>query len=178
MLEAAEEMVVLFDEFDELVRERDEEGSDSASRFLTTAMLPKLTALSSRRRIVYLLATNHLERFDSAVRRPGRFDLIVPVMPPTLDSKLRRWPEVAVRLRAVRIGTRAKADKELRGKLGGLTYLEFEDLVPRLLKARTRRTVERVVEEADARAILNQSPTNDDHTWLKRIESETKRIRI
>jgi hypothetical protein len=99
-------------------------------------------------------------------------------MPPTLDSKLRRWPEVAVRLRAVRIGTRARADKELRGKLGGLTYLEFEDLVPRLLKARTRRTVERVVEEADARAILNQSPTNDDHTWLKRIESETKRIRI
>jgi hypothetical protein len=58
MLAACEEMVVLFDEFDELVRDRDIRGTESISRFLTTAMLPKLTALSDRRRIVYLLATN------------------------------------------------------------------------------------------------------------------------
>src|SRR4029077_5545936 len=48
MLEASEQIVVLLDKFDELVRERDEFGTDPSSRFLTTAMLPKLAALSER----------------------------------------------------------------------------------------------------------------------------------
>jgi hypothetical protein len=79
-LELCDQVIVLLDEFDELVREREVAG-EFESRFLTTAMLPKLVALSRRRRLVYLLVTNHLEQFDAAIRRPGRFDFVLPVMP-------------------------------------------------------------------------------------------------
>ena len=88
---------MLLDEFDELVREREVAG-EYQSRFLTTAMLPKLQGLSNRRRLVYLIATNHPEQFDAAIRRPGRFDMVLPVMPPTLGAKRAKWgsPDVAV----------------------------------------------------------------------------------
>ena len=93
-LRFADQIVVLMDEFDELVREREGTGQ-LESRFLTTAMLPKIAALHDRRRLVYLVATNHLEQFDAAISRPGRFDVIVPLMPPTAQAKLARWPDLA-----------------------------------------------------------------------------------
>jgi hypothetical protein len=133
MLEAAEELVVLLDEFDELVRERDTAGTDSSSRFLTTAMLPKLAALSDRRRIVYLLATNHLERFDIAISREGRFDLILPVATPTLKAKLGRWPDFTKHVQKLGFKLNGVArDRELVRWLTDLTYSEFDRLQARL----------------------------------------------
>ena len=87
MLADLERVVVFLDEFDEMVRERAAERSEVLSRFLTTAMLPKLTQIYDRRRIVFIMATNHIEQFDFAIRRPGRFDLLLQVMPPTLQAK-------------------------------------------------------------------------------------------
>src|SRR6185312_1299174 len=58
--------VVLFDEIDELVRERDME-KDAFGRFLTTSMLPKLAELWDARKILYFVATNHINYFDSAI---------------------------------------------------------------------------------------------------------------
>jgi ATPase family protein associated with various cellular activities (AAA) len=78
--------VVLFDEIDELVRERAIEP-DQFGRFLTTSMLPRLAELWKGRKIMYFVATNHIEYFDSAVTRSERFDAIVFVSPPSLDVK-------------------------------------------------------------------------------------------
>jgi ATPase family associated with various cellular activities (AAA) len=182
MLEAAEEMVVLFDEFDELVREREVSGTESASRFLTTAMLPKLTALSARRRVVYLLATNHLERFDSAIRRPGRFDIIIPVMPPTLAEKIRKWPKVGAQLRRLRVGTSTLADRNIRQTLAGLTFAEFRDVEAKLSQSRHRSEFEKLVSSAKSSATMFQPiaepDTSGDGTWEERLASQTSKIRL
>ena len=74
--------VILFDEFDSVLysREEDERGSTrpvSNFDFLTGGMLPKLADLNQAaksNRLVYVLATNYVERLDSAATRPGRFD--------------------------------------------------------------------------------------------------------
>ena len=178
MLEAAELMVVLFDEFDELVRERDVPGSESVSRFLTTAMLPKLAALSERRRILYILATNHLERFDTAISRPGRFDLIVPVMPPTLESKLQTWPQVGTLLKAYGVGSRRRPDIDLRRDLADLTYLEFKSILPVLDRVRSRSELEQVISDAASRATMNQTLGDSAMTWRQLIEGQQEKIRI
>ncbi len=91
MLAAAERVVVLLDEFDEMVGERGAHGTEALSRFLTTAMLPKLTFINERRRILFILATNHIEQFDFAISRLGRFDRIIQIMPPSAREKRRRW---------------------------------------------------------------------------------------
>lgn len=117
MLAAAEQIVVLFDEFDEMVRERGAVGVEAISRFLTTTMLPKLTTINERRKIVFILATNHIEQFDFAISRLGRFDRIIQIMPPTGAEKKRKWPTLA------RLSTDCKADLEL------LTHSECQKLV-------------------------------------------------
>jgi SpoVK/Ycf46/Vps4 family AAA+-type ATPase len=79
--------VILFDEIDELVRERDVEP-DAFGRFLTTSMLPKLAELWEQRRVIYFIATNHIEYFDRAVTRAQRFDALVFVAPPAFERKI------------------------------------------------------------------------------------------
>lgn len=124
-LQQCERIVILLDEFDELMRDR--ENGDIESRFLTTAMLPKLTTLSEERRLVYLVATNHLERFDAAIRRPGRFDRVLPVMPPTIEEKRREWKSLDEAVTQVESLGEEEA-KEAKDALSDLTFSEAEEL--------------------------------------------------
>jgi hypothetical protein len=79
--------VVLFDEIDELVRER-EEGKEAFGRFLTTSMLPKLAELWEQRRTLYFVATNHIKYFDRAITRSQRFDALILVAPSSFEAKV------------------------------------------------------------------------------------------
>jgi len=80
-------VIVFFDEFDELVRHRDGDG-DTFGRFLTTAMLPKLAELWKSRRVLFFVATNHIELFDDAVKRNERFDALFFIPPPAYGAKV------------------------------------------------------------------------------------------
>ena len=123
MLEASERMVVLLDEFDEMVRDRASAQSEATSRFLTTAMLPKLSRINQRRRIVFILATNYIDHFDFAIARPGRFDVKLQVMPPTVDEKLKKWDKVMQKLQDLKLDK----DDLVRKQLGTLTYDELKE---------------------------------------------------
>jgi SpoVK/Ycf46/Vps4 family AAA+-type ATPase len=84
-------VVIFFDEMDALVQTREGETQlDIASQFLTTSMLPKLTRLHDHGRAIFLMATNFQERFDAAIKRAGRFDLLLCMGPPRLSEKLDR----------------------------------------------------------------------------------------
>lgn len=93
LLERLSQVVVLFDECDELFRSR-EHASDSdndqlrsISAFMTASMLPKLQDLRDRERIIFVIATNYFDQIDSAAKRIGRIDHIVGV----------GWPDEAQR---------------------------------------------------------------------------------
>lgn len=79
--------VVLFDEIDELIRERQSTESDPFGRFLTTSMLPKLAKLWDQRRILYFVATNDIESADPAIKRSQRFDAALFAAPPSFAVK-------------------------------------------------------------------------------------------
>jgi hypothetical protein len=82
-------VVVFFDEMDALVQTRDSENRlDTSSQFLTTFMLPKLAGLHDQARVIFLMATNFQENFDAAIKRAGRFDLLLCIGPPPLKEKL------------------------------------------------------------------------------------------
>lgn len=82
--------VILFDEIDELIRHRDDSETDPFGRFLTTSMLPKIAQLYKQRRVLFFVATNHIERADPAIRRSQRFDATILVMPPSFRRKCAR----------------------------------------------------------------------------------------
>jgi hypothetical protein len=89
-LSEAAEIVVLFDEMEEFVLERQKGGErrpEVISRMITTSMLTLIDDMRTRGRIIFIGTTNHLEDFDNAITRPGRFDLILRVAPPNRQSK-------------------------------------------------------------------------------------------
>jgi hypothetical protein len=111
--------VVLFDEPDELVRER--EGSpDAFGRFLTTSMLPKLAELWKQSRVIYFIATNHINYFDAAIIRSERFDVVVSVPPPSFRSKLRELTERLEGMVAGKVTIQVE-QKEIDAKLGEIS---------------------------------------------------------
>jgi hypothetical protein len=68
--------VILFDEFEPILHVRKEDPV-RITEMLTGNMLPKFDALykaAGQNRIGYVMATNHVERLDSAAIRAGRFD--------------------------------------------------------------------------------------------------------
>jgi hypothetical protein len=77
--------VVLFDEIDELVMAREAER-EKFGRFLTTAMLPWFQQLRDLDNVIFVVNTNHVRLYDPAIRRPGRFDLVLPVGPPSKEQ--------------------------------------------------------------------------------------------
>jgi len=89
-------VVVFFDEMDALAQRR-AEGIDVVRQFLTTSMLPKLTRLHDDARVIFFMATNHQRNFDDAIKRPGRFDLLICMGPPPWSEKLKHleefWPK-------------------------------------------------------------------------------------
>jgi SpoVK/Ycf46/Vps4 family AAA+-type ATPase len=124
MLSAAEQLVVLFDEFDEMVRNR-ALTDELLSRFLTTAMLPKLARINKERRILFIVATNYIHTFDVAISRAGRFDLVLQMMPPLVSEKIKKWREELENLKGI------ANDVDFDTKLGDLTFLETEALTRR-----------------------------------------------
>ncbi len=86
--------VIIFDEFDPVLRKRNlEEKSPTPLSFLTPGMLPKLKTLNNtagRRGVAYVLITNLISILDEAAVRSGRFDRRIGIYPPDLLSRAGR----------------------------------------------------------------------------------------
>jgi ATPases of the AAA+ class len=78
--------IVMFDECDELFRDRgpsrQSEQIRTITAFVTASMLPKLQDLHDRGKVVVFICTNHFGSLDPAVKRSGRIDHILAVGPP------------------------------------------------------------------------------------------------
>lgn len=128
-------VVIFFDEMDALVQTREGETQlDITSQFLTTTMLPKLTRLHDQARAIFFMATNFQERFDAAIKRPGRFDLLLCMGPPRLDEKLDRIHRVygmddaseQTKKAGEKITEYLKNDQELSDQLALFTFGEYK----------------------------------------------------
>ncbi len=179
MLASSESIVVFLDEFDEMVRDRSDER-ELLSRFLTTAMLPKLATLNKSRRLVFIVATNHIASFDIAIKRMGRFDLIIQIMPPTYGEKMKRWPKVAEKLKEF-----AMEDANTRGHLEELTFDEFRALVPQIAGAQNKDAVRLVLKEAHESCTLEtktrastQGGQSAEMTWRDVCKRDQQVIRL
>jgi hypothetical protein len=85
--------VVFFDEMDAVAQNR-QSDLDVTRQFLTTSMLPKIAALHDEARVLFFMATNHISELDPAITRPGRFDLLLFVGPPSWKDKLTRIDKI------------------------------------------------------------------------------------
>jgi SpoVK/Ycf46/Vps4 family AAA+-type ATPase len=176
ILEQTEGVVVLFDEFDELVQDRESDRSEQPSRLLTTAMLPKLASMHKRGTLVFIIATNNIGSFDLAIRRPGRFDRVLQIMPPTWEAKLAKkdWGATGdVDIKAVFKARNVSLDKDAKRQLGALTFSECNTFATELRTARTSTAVKSLLSEAWRGCTLN-TKAGDNESWEAKCKSEEK----
>src|SRR5205823_2066634 len=160
MLEETERVLVLFDEFDELVRERGSSNAEPFSRLLTTAMLPKLASIHRRATLVFIIATNNVREFDLAIRRPGRFDRVIQIMPPTYEAKIAKsdWgPTKSLHLDAMLTTLGVERTKEVKQQLGDLTFGECEAFVLELASVTTSQAALSLLNNSWKRSTLQTS---------------------
>lgn len=175
MLEQTERVVVLFDEFDELVLERGLPKAEAFSRFLTTAMLPKLASIHNRATLIFIIATNNIGDFDVAIRRQGRFDLVVQIMPPTYESKMRKkdWGSARLDLRRSFRKLGVKLTPENKQHIGDLTYPECDGFATELAKARNGQEAKNILDDRWQKCTLQTRVSKaEDITWAKRCQTE------
>lgn len=84
--------VVLFDEIDNFLLDRDSKRyteQDSPFQFMTPGMLTKLNDLRRGKRALFVIATNYENRIDPAIKRTGRIDKRYLVLPPDGTARTR-----------------------------------------------------------------------------------------
>ncbi len=84
------ETVVLFDELDSLLTDRELLPPGSILNFSVPALLPKLQRLAKtakKQRVLLLFATNFFDRLDPAMVRRGRIDDRLVVLPPNASAR-------------------------------------------------------------------------------------------
>lgn len=90
MLEAQSNAVVLFDEIDAFLLDRDSalyREQDTLFQFLTPGMLTKINDLHRRKRAIFIIATNYENRIDPAIKRAGRIDKKYLLLAPDLVKR-------------------------------------------------------------------------------------------
>jgi hypothetical protein len=91
VLMAQPDCVVLFDEIDHFLLDRDSSiysHQDTVFQFMTPGMLTKIADLRSGRTALFIIATNYEDRIDSAIKRTGRIDKKYLVLPPDREKRL------------------------------------------------------------------------------------------
>ena len=89
--------IVLFDDFDTSLRDREDFGPDRDQ----STFLSELDGIRIRRGVVYLFTSNaKLQHLDPAFKRPGRIDRIIYFQKPNADMRRRliveHWPQEIV----------------------------------------------------------------------------------
>ncbi|MFB3918394.1 MAG: ATP-binding protein [Terriglobales bacterium] len=102
VLIAQNEKVIIFDEIDSLILDRDSKLYNSQGdifKFMTPGMLTKLRDLRRAAKSIFIVSTNFEERIDQAIKRPGRIDDQYLLLPPD-SAQRRRIIESEIRDRA------------------------------------------------------------------------------
>ncbi len=174
MLDEQSDVVVLFDEIDRLIlgRGRDDYGQQSDMfQFMTPSMLTKLNDLRKPGRVVFVIATNYVERIDSAIKRSGRIDRQLLLLPPALAQRCK----IIEKLYDDRFDAPLSAPTEVE-RLARLTplfsYSELKVLFERAVLAQgEERQGGALVAQMIERA-ADFTPAIDLPSYLKRFELE------
>jgi SpoVK/Ycf46/Vps4 family AAA+-type ATPase len=144
MLGAQSDCVILFDEIDAFLLDRDSEHyrrQDTLFQFLTPGMLTKINDLRKTARCIFIIATNYENRIDSAIKRPGRIDRRYLVLPPDLRKRKSIIKNA--------LPNRMKATpQEMRELARASLYLGYTEIV---------REIDKIVQETGGNSIAIKS---------------------
>lgn len=147
VLEEQRNLVVLFDEIDRLIIDRDckyysEQGD--MFQFMTPSMLVKIKDLRDKNNIIFIIATNYEERIDKAIKRAGRIDNKFLVLPPCKDARKKILETMDLK-RVIP----ENLTKYILNKTALYTYTELKKLIKDIIKRniQNKEQLENIINE-------------------------------
>jgi transitional endoplasmic reticulum ATPase len=129
--------IIFFDEIDAIVPTRSGESSNNVSERVLAQFLAEVDGVEELKGVLVLGATNRLDRLDSAVLRPGRFDVVIEL---GLPSEADRIEVFEVHLRSK--PTDKKIDlKQLADETEGFSAAEISGVCQRAALNAVKRAI-------------------------------------
>ena len=163
VLEASSPCIVFIDEIDQALR-RGTDGLNSVQDNIFGRMLRWLSEPSHRGRIVVLAATNRPDLLDAALKRAGRFDAKIPILPPDLDGRKDGLVKLLRRYSPGSTGCEP-AIADIASSTDGWTMAELELVVVKAVELADDDEREDVTptDLADARGLVSPSTTETQY---------------
>lgn len=130
---AQHNLVIIFDEIDRLMLNRDSEDyKDQGDMFqvMVASLLVKFKDLRETPHIIFLICTNYKHRLDPALIRPGRIDRHILVMPP---DKAAREKQIRKHLGKIKRSLKERDIKKIAKRTPLFSYTELDLLVDEYL---------------------------------------------
>ncbi|KAI5201116.1 AAA-domain-containing protein [Aureobasidium subglaciale] len=149
---AAAPSIIFFDEIDSIGSERDSAGTKGLN--VLTTLLNEMDGIESLKGVLVLAATNKPEILDPALLRPGRFDSLIYIAPPSQSA---RKEILRIRTRTVPLADDVEID-DLAVRTEGFSGAEIVEICLNACRAAMRRRVEIVTnpERADSQDTTNE----------------------
>ncbi|MEM3737272.1 MAG: ATP-binding protein [Candidatus Bathyarchaeia archaeon] len=170
-LVGVEEMVVFFDEFEELAL-RPELASES-QRLISNEMLKQLPVFKENERALLICATNNVRHLNPALLRPGRFDIIMPIGPLNRDARKKIFEKYISSLNVGEVDIDALAEKTERYTPADIQYVCMEVAHLAFEAEFTSGRDYKVSTQDLLRAIENHKPTVTEEDLKKFREDAT-----
>ena len=141
-------------------------------------MLPKLANIHKRATLVFIIATNNVGEFDLAIRRQGRFDRVVQIMPPTFEAKMVKtdWGPTKLDLAAKLNDLGVALTDDIKQKIAELTFGECDEFAADLANATGQQEAVTILNGHWNHCTLqtNVSQEEEKTTWRDRCKTETQ----
>ena len=119
---------------------------------LTTSMLSLIQALRSQKKVIFIVATNFLDKFDAAITRPGgRFDLMILVAPPSRREKERMFRDQLLK----RERLKAK-EAEFCTAFNAFVAKHYETEIQFFAFSEWRSFIEEILQQAEATKTMDE----------------------
>ena len=168
--------VLFIDEVDGIgKRSRGSEGGGAESEMnrIINRVLVEMDGFEAMDNVVVVAATNHENNIDEAMRRPGRFDMLVRLGKPTLPERAKLFG-----LYLARVATDGTADTAALARMTpGLTPADIANIVNKAASSAAEAGATRVGADHVLRAIETQL-LGGDVSPVKALLTEGTRVRL
>jgi|GEM_PF-3210273 len=164
LIQALNPVIVFMDELDQSEGSRGESGDSGVNRRIFGRLLQFMSDTAHRGEIIWIGASNRPELIDSAMKRPGRFDLVMPFLLPDKESRKEILRKLLVSKTMDNLSIRLELNEpddyiEIAEKTEGYSGAEIEAIVNEVI----RRVIQK--KQDSAAFVISRSIFDEVFSW-------------
>lgn len=146
LIEALNPVIVFIDEIDQRLGKRGESGDSGVSKRIFGKLLEFMSNANHRGNILWIGASNRPDEIDDAMKRPGRFDLVLPFLLPDTESRTQIFKVIlTTKLKGTSIENSLTEQDyiELAGKTENYSGAEIEGVIGEVMRRLVQRRLKK-----------------------------------